>query len=240
MLRTGKQVWEANAKRQALAIRMKELDFHIARYRILVYQMSGMIGFAFLSLIHLRHFPEWLHDSPAVLFFHGMMFMCVMLSAYTIVCANTLVALGKQLSLLGEEGDSVEKAVGHMRNRRVQLFGSAFLALACLIASFFSLAYIKLGWYIGKEKEWFGPGAARLVVGALVTFAAAMAVTVLQIFTAIGHDSKLITGSAKLVVPDGHFELQDLQPGVADRTPFGCIPSSNGAAASALGRDTSQ
>ena len=89
MLRTGKQVWEATAKRQALGIRLNELNFHIARYQTLVFQMSGMLGFAFLSLIHLRHYPEWLEGSNVVYFFHGMMFMDVMFASYVVVVGNT-------------------------------------------------------------------------------------------------------------------------------------------------------
>ena len=51
MLRTGKQVWEANAKRRALTLRQEELDFYMQRYSILITQCSILAGFAFESIV---------------------------------------------------------------------------------------------------------------------------------------------------------------------------------------------
>ena len=50
MLRTGKQMWEATAKREALSLREEELNFHIDRYGVLITQCSVLAGFAFESV----------------------------------------------------------------------------------------------------------------------------------------------------------------------------------------------
>ena len=54
MLRTGKQVWEATAKRRAIDLRREELDFHMQRYTVLITQASLLTGFAFESIVHLE------------------------------------------------------------------------------------------------------------------------------------------------------------------------------------------
>ena len=127
MLRTGKQVWEASAKRQALGIRQEELDFHIQRYTILITQCAILVGFSFESIVHLD-VPEGT-DWRLSAWFFGSLSLSVMFSMYVVVCGSCLVVLGQQLALLGADGDSLERAVNHLRVRRFVIFLSGFLGL---------------------------------------------------------------------------------------------------------------
>ena len=63
MLRTGKQLWEAQAKLSALEIRKQELDFHIDRYSMLITQAAVEVAVTFMSLLHLRNLPDELVGS---------------------------------------------------------------------------------------------------------------------------------------------------------------------------------
>ena len=143
MLRTGKQVWEASAKRQALGIRQEELDFHIQRYTILITQCAILVGFSFESIVHLD-VPE---DCPPPLaaWFFGSLSLAVMTSVYVVVCGSCLVVLGHQLALLGPDGDSLERAVTHLRSRRFFIFFVGFLSLFSMISAGAALAWIKMG-----------------------------------------------------------------------------------------------
>ena len=203
MLRTGKQVWEATAKRSALSLREEELNFHIDRYGVLITQCSVLAGFAFESIVHLD--PEEGTPWKLCAAFYGSLALCVMFSLYVVVCGSCLVVLGHQLALLGQDGESLEQAVSHLRSRRVVIFGSGFASLFFLITAGVALAWIKMG-----------PIALPITIGfGVFTFFTATSVT--SIFTAIGN-RKLVTGAAKFVTPNGYFDLATLQPGVADPT----------------------
>lgn len=201
MLRTGKQMWEATAKREALSLRQEELNFHIDRYGVLITQCSVLAGFAFESIVHLD--PEEGTPWRLCAWFYGSLSLCVMLSLYVVVCGSCLVVLGHQLALLGQDGESLEQAVTHLRSRRFVIFSSGFASLAALISAGIALAWIKMG-----------PIAMPVTIGFGV-FAFCTLTSVTSIFTAIGN-RKLITGSAKLVTPNGYFDLATLQPGVAN------------------------
>jgi hypothetical protein len=203
MLRTGKQVWEATAKRSALGIRHEELGFHIERYSVLVTQCSVLAGFAFESIVHLD-VPEDTRPDLSAWYFVSLSF-CVMFSVYVIVCGSCLIVLGHQLALLGEDGDSLEHAVTHLRSRRFPLFSAGFCALASLLSGGGALAWIKMG------------PAALFVSAAFAVFGFLTFTSVTSIFCAIG-DRKLVTGATKLYTPTGYFDLATLQPGVGNHT----------------------
>jgi len=202
MLRTGKQVWEATAKRSALEIRKEELDFHISRYTILVTQCSVLTGFSFESIIHLEDHLCQEHQF-ACYWFYSSCAAAVMTSVYVIVVGSCLIVLGMQLALLGQHGDSLEKAVHHMRSRRVWLFFVGFLSLFSMISAAVAIAWVKMG---------------DIAFGISVSFVAFLVMTMwssFSIFFAIGKE-KLTTGSTKFFTPTGYFDLAMLQPGVGN------------------------
>lgn len=203
MLRTGKQVWEATAKRSALGIRQEELGFHIERYSVLVTQCSVLAGFAFESIVHLD-VPEWVDWKLSSWYFVSLS-LSVMFSVYVIVCGSCLIVLGHQLALLGEDGDSLEHAVTHLRNRRWALFTAGFCALASLLSAGGALAWIKMG------------VAALPVSIAFAVFGFLTFTGVTSIFCAIG-DRKLVDGATKMYTPTGYFDLATIQPGVGNHT----------------------
>ena len=143
MLRTGKQVWEASAKRQALGIRQEELDFHLTRYTILITQSAVLVGFSFESIVHLE--PPEGTDWRIEAWFFGSLALAFMTSVYVVVCGSFLTVLGSQLALLGEAGDSLERAVHVMRSRRVGLFASGFVSIVAMMSAGMALAWIKMG-----------------------------------------------------------------------------------------------
>jgi len=201
MLRTGKQVWEASAKRSALSIRHEELQFHLDRYTALVTQCSVLAGFAFESIVHLYV------DNDASFAFYAWCFaslaFTVCCSVYVVVTGTVLIVFAQQLALLGQEGESLEVAVAHLRKRRVTLFAIGFSALACLVSAGMALAFIKMGY------------VAMLVAGAFAATFVATMLSVSSIFCAIGRRT-LVTGATKLVTPNGYFDLASLQPGAGD------------------------
>jgi len=199
MLRTGKQVWEATAKREAIGIRMEELDFHTQRYSVLITQCAVLTGFAFESMVHLK-IPEEL-DWRLSAWFYGSLSLTVICSVYVVVCASCLIVFAQQLAILGEDGDNVEKAVMHMRKRRFLLFFTGFASLVTVVSAGTSLAWIKMG-----------PIAAP-VTAAFGVFALVTLYSVVDIFCAIGH-RPLITGSTRLFTSTGYFDLATLHPTV--------------------------
>ena len=201
MLRTGKQVWEASAKRQALGIRQEELDFHIQRYTILITQSAILTGFSFESIVHLDVPPgtDWRLSS----WFFASLSLSVMFSMYVVVCGSCLVVLGQQMALLGADGDSLERAVNHLRVRRFVIFLSGFLGLASIISAGAALSWIKMG-----------PIASIVSTGFLV-FSMITLYSVVDIFCAIGN-TQLVTGSTKFFTPTGYFDLATLQPTVGN------------------------
>lgn len=201
MLRTGKQVWEANAKRRALTLRQEELDFYMQRYSILITQCSILAGFAFESIVHLEP-PEDTDERLLFAYFAGLS-IAVMCSLYVVVCGSCLLVLGFQLALLGSEGNSLEDAVVHLRAHRVVLFATGFTALFSLIVAAIAMAWIKM------------ESAATFVTVGFAFTLTAIAITVLNIFCAIGK-RRLVTGTAQFVTPDGYLDLATLQPQVAN------------------------
>lgn len=201
MLRTGKQVWEATAKRSALSLREEELNFHIDRYGVLITQCSVLAGFAFESIVHLD--PEEHTPWEICAWFYASLSLSVMFSLYVVVCGSCLVVLGHQLALLGQDGESLEQAVMHLRSRRFVIFASGFASLASLISAAIALAWIKMGSIAMPVTIGFG------------VFAFFTLTSVTSIFTAIGN-RRLVTGATKFVTPNGYFDLATLQPGVAD------------------------
>ena len=147
MLRTGKQVWEAQAKRSALGIRQEELEFHIQRYTVLITQSAILTGFSFESIVHLE-VPEGT-DWRVSAWFFGSISLANMCSVYVVVVGSCLVVLGNQLALLGQDGDSLERAVTHLRKRRFSLFFMGFISLFSMISGGMALAWIKMG--VGKR-----------------------------------------------------------------------------------------
>ena len=199
MLRTGKQVWEATAKRRAIDLRREELEFHIQRFSVLITQASVLTGFAFESIVHLE-VPEGTDWRIAALF-HGGLSLCVILSIYVVVVGSTLVVFSYQLAILGAEGDSLEIAVHQLRARRLPLFFVGFSALFALVVASIALAQIKMG-----------------VIAAYVTIGFAILgmflfQSTLRIYCAMGR-RRLVTGSAQFITPEGYFDLATLQPNV--------------------------
>jgi len=201
MLRTGKQLWEASAKQRALGLRREELDFHIARYSMLITQASVLAGFAFESIVHLD-VPEGTDPLISGTFFAALA-LAVMFSVYTVVCGSCLVVFGYQLGLLGADGSSLEDAVSYLRARRAPMFLSGFAGLICLVVAGVALAWIKMG------------EVAFFVTICFIIFTFVMAVSVTQIFCAMGN-RQLVTGQANLITPQGYFDLATLQPNAGD------------------------
>ena len=186
MLRTGKQVWEASAKRRALSLRQEELEFHISRFSVLITQCSVLAGFSFESIVHLE-VPEdcdWRLSST----FFAALSLAVMFSLYVVVVGSCLVVFGYQLGLLGAEGTSIEEAVDYLRARRGVLFLSGFAGLICLVIAGIAMAWIKMG------------EAATFVTISFCVFTFITFVSVVQIFCAVGNRT-LGTGEANLVTP---------------------------------------
>ena len=126
-----------------------------------------------------------------------------MFSMYVVVCGSCLVVLGQQLALLGADGDSLERAVNHLRVRRFVIFLSGFLGLASIISAGAALSWIKMG-----------PIASIVSTGFLV-FSVITLYSVVDIFCAIGN-TQLVTGSTKFFTPTGYFDLATLQPTVGN------------------------
>ena len=150
MLRTGKQVWEASAKRQALGIRQEELDFHITRYTVLITQSAVLVGFSFESIVHLEP-PEgtpWMITA----WFHASLALAFMCSVYVVICGSFLTVLASQLALLGEAGDSLERAVTMLRTRRVTIFATGFLSICAMFSAGAALlSFTDDDWQPGKH-----------------------------------------------------------------------------------------
>ena len=142
MLRTGKQVWEAQAKRSALGIRQEELEFHIQRYTVLITQSAILTGFSFESIVHLE-VPEGT-DWRVSAWFFGSISLANMCSVYVVVVGSCLVVLGNQLALLGQDGDSLERAVTHLRKRRFSLFFMGFISLFSMISGGMSTPHLQI------------------------------------------------------------------------------------------------
>ena len=187
MLRTGKQVWEASAKRRAIELRHEELQFHIERYTTLITQASVLAGFAFESLVHLEP-PEETPIQIQNAFYYSLTlsFLC---SLYVVVCGSCLVVFGYQLALLGADGSSLEDAVTQLRQRRFVIFSLGFIALALLVVAGVALVWIKF------------PPAGTYLSYAFAVFTALTLWSVSSIFCAIGN-RKLVTGAAKFITPE--------------------------------------
>ena len=203
MLRTGKQVWEATAKRSALEIRQNELNFHIDRYTVLVTQCALLTGFSFESIVHLD--ARMGDDVPEAIvnWFYASLALAIMCSVYVVVVGSCLIVLGNQLALLGQEGDSLEQAVNELRSRRWFLFFIGFMSLASIISGAMALAWIKMG------------AIAGTVCFAFAVMAGLTVWSVASVFCSIGS-RKLITGATKFFTPTGYFDLAMLQPGVGN------------------------
>lgn len=200
MLRTGKQVWEATAKRRAIDLRREELDFHIQRFSVLITQASVLTGFAFESIVHMEVDPE--ADWRIVAVFHGGLSLCVVFSLYVVVVGSTLLVFGYQLAILGADGDSLEVAVAQMRARRWPLFFVGFSALVTLVAAGIALAWLKMGSLV-----------AGYVTIAFALLGVLLSQSVLRIYCTMGR-RRLVTGAAQFITPEGYFDLATLQPNV--------------------------
>jgi len=207
MLRTGKQMWEASAKRQALSIRQAELQFHIDRYNLLIGNCSILVGFALDAVVHMD--VPWAAYSPIVgVTFFGSMSLCIMLSVYVVVVGSCLTVFANQLALLGSEGESLERAVHHLRAHRFSLFGSGFIAFFSLISAGIALAWIKMG-----------PMSA-VITGAFLIMAFCTLSSISSIYFSLGQGA-LVTGETQFFTSDGsHFDLATLQPNVASEDVF--------------------
>jgi len=200
MLRTGKMVWEAHAKKGALELRKEELEFHVQRYTILVTQCSVLAALSFGSAAHMR-FPEeenWLNDLSFMTTMLALTF-AMMFSLYVVVCGSCLTVFAYQLGLLGTDGQSLEDAVLHLRSRRISLFLAAFACLICLVIAGIALTWVKLG------------ALAPIVTAAFCVFTYMTGRTVVRIFFAIG-DARLVSGKANLITKDGWFDMAALEP----------------------------
>ena len=187
MLRTGKQVWEATAKRRAIDLRREELDFHMQRYTVLITQASLLTGFAFESIVHID-VPPGTNDFWPAMFYCGLS-ASVMCSLYVVVVASSLVVFGYQLAILGADGDSLALAIEHLRARRFILFSTGGLALLGIVFAGIALAWMKMG-----------PVAAYVTIG-FVAFGFMAFVSVTRIFCAIGR-RRLVTGMAQFITPE--------------------------------------
>ena len=99
MLRTGKQVWEASAKRTALDFRMQELEFHVGRYTSLATQGSVLAGFAFEGLVHME-VPEEYQGSDLEIAFWVCGSLCMMFALYVLIIGSIACILGHQTVIL--------------------------------------------------------------------------------------------------------------------------------------------
>lgn len=204
MLRTGKQVWEATAKRSALGLRKEELEFHVQRYTTLITQVAVLAGFSFDGLVHIdiTLHPE-ASESAAWLYFASL--SCAVLLALYVVCTGaTLIVFAQQMALFGVGGESLEEAVALLRARRQFIFGCGFAALACMSLGLLALAWIKMG------------SASRFVGQAFALFVVVTSFSVTRIFWAIGG-RELVTGSARFYTGggEGYVDLARIQPGAS-------------------------
>jgi len=198
MLRTGKQVWEATAKRTALDLRLQELEFHVGRFTTVTNQASLLAGFAFEGLVHME-IPEdadprvetafWVTGSLAMMF-----------SLYVLVAGSMVSILGHQLALLGASGSSLDDAVQILRNRRISIFGSAAMGLLCMVASAACMGQMK-----------FGP-AGQICVWLFGVFTLVTIYSTCNIFANLGN-RELVTGATQIYTQNGYFDLAKLDPG---------------------------
>ncbi|KAL1520175.1 hypothetical protein AB1Y20_023645 [Prymnesium parvum] len=206
MLRTGKQVWEANAKRTALDFRMQELEFHVSRFTTLATQASVLAGFAFEGLVHMEVPKEW-EDSDAELIFWLAGSLCMMFALYVLIIASIACILGHQLALFGAEGKSLEDAVTVLRNRRCPIFIASMLSLLSLVVASAAMAYIKMGIA--------GPPVA-------VSFAVFCIWTFFSLTTLVCNlgNRQLVTGGTQIYTGRGYFDLANISPGHNGHVPL--------------------
>lgn len=206
MLRTGKQVWEANAKRTALDFRMQELDFHVGRFATLATQASLLAGFAFEGLVHMEVPEDW-RDSLCELIFWWAGSLCMMFALYVLIIASIAGILGHQLALFGAEGSSLEDAITVLRKRRWPVFIASLLSLFSLVVSAAAMAYIKMGIA--------GPPVA-------VSFAVFCLWTFLSLTTLVCNlgNRKLVTGGTQIFTGRGYFDLAHIDPGHNGHVPL--------------------
>lgn len=180
------QVWEASAKRSALGIRQAELNFHIERYGALIGQCSFLAGFSFESIVHLE-VPEDTSYVISSIFFVSLS-LAVMCSVYVVVVGSGLIIFGHQLALMGSEGESLELAVHHLRERRFSVFLAGFTAFFSLISAAVALCWIKMG---------------PIAIYVSLTFGFMMIWTFRSLWS-IWHDignRQLVTGETKFYTP---------------------------------------
>lgn len=203
MLRTGKQVWEATAKRSALGLRKEELEFHVTRYTTLVTQVAVLAGFSFDGLVHIDIAQH--PDAPpsAVWLFFASLSCAVLFALYVVCTGATLIVFAQQMALFGVGGESLEEAVTLLRARRQFIFGCGFASAASFAVGLLALASIKMG------------EAAGFVGQAFALFVVVTLFSVARIFMAIGG-RELVTGSARFYHSEGGYvDLARIQPGAA-------------------------
>lgn len=188
MLRTGKQVWEATAKRRAIDLRREELEFHIQRFSVLITQCSVLVGFSFESIVHM----EIEEDDNAFIVgvFHGGLSLSMIFSLYVVVTGSVLLVFGYQLAILGAEGDSLELAVSQMRARRWPLFAVGFASLCSLIAAGIALSWLKMGNFV-----------AGWVTVSFALLGAFISQSVVRIYCTMGRQ-RLVTGATQFITPE--------------------------------------
>jgi len=206
MLRTGKQVWEASAKRTALDFRMQELEFHVSRFTTLATQGSVLAGFAFEGLVHMEVPEEYVGTNLETIFWLSGS-LCMMFALYVLIIGSIACILGHQVALFGADGESLEAAVTVLRNRRFPIFTASFLSLASLVGASACMAYIKMGAA--------GPPVA-LAFGLFIVW------TTFSFCTLVSNlgSRTLVTGSTQIYTGTGYFDLAKLTPGHNGHVPL--------------------
>ena len=229
MLRTGKQMWEANAKRAALAMRQKELEFHIERLTSLSTNTSVLAGFAFSALAMHTMVDYDLHTRPvaaAAFFIFGTLAMA--LALYTMAGSSCLCVAGHQVALLGSEGDAMRVAVHSIRRRRNLLFGCAFMAMCMLVCMAIANGFVRQScpghsvngtcpsFWLGEAVPWIN--TFILLIFLLLTFW-----SMHGILSGLLDGRDFVTGTTKLYTDGGVIDLATLQPGQHDSVTAGLV-----------------
>ena len=132
MLQADKRVLLAGAKKDALELRSRELDFNVERYTNLATQASVMAGFSFESLVELE-VPEGTNEYLSSIYF-VFASLAMSLSLYVLCMSSFAVIYGHRLALQGPHG-SLERAVGLLMDYRGHIFTTSGVALACLVVA---------------------------------------------------------------------------------------------------------
>ena len=225
MLQADKRVLLAGAKKDALELRSRELDFNVERYTNLATQASVMAGFSFESLVELE-VPEGTNEYLSSIYF-VFASLAMSLSLYVLCMSSFAVIYGHRLALQGPHG-SLERAVGLLMDYRGHIFTTAGVALACLVVAAVCMSWIKMG------------PAAGAVTSVFLAFIFCVTVgmnRMAQIFDIPEED--IVTGAMRVHNPSAkgaQVDLALLSPGSKQGVEASCAKSPLSSAASSSTR----